>query len=137
MDELYREHILEHYRHPHNKGVLPRADATARVANPVCGDKVEMYVSFDGKGNVGDISFDGESCAVSTASASLLTDCAKGKAIQTLKVMTPGDVYTLLGTTLNPARTACALLPYRAMLDALHENEKEKGKARPSVTKPL
>lgn len=137
MDELYREHILEHYRHPKNKGVLPDAQKSATVANPMCGDKMTIYVSLDADDRVSEISFDGESCAVATASASLLTDYAKGKAIQILKVMTPGDVYTLLGTTLNPARTACALLPYRAMLDALHENEKEKGKARPSVTKPL
>ncbi len=118
-DELYREHILEHYRHPHNKGVLSHADATARAANPVCGDKISIYFLFDAEGKVADVSFDGESCAIATASASLLTDHAKGKTASTLKLMTPGDVYTLLGTTLNPARTACALLPYRALLDAL------------------
>ncbi len=123
MDELYREHILEHYRNPHNKGVLSSADATARAANPVCGDKVAIYISFDVEWKVTDISFDGESCAIATASASLLTDHARGKTMNELKVMTPGDVYTLLGTTLNPARTACALLPYRAMLDALNKYE--------------
>src|SRR3989344_6899250 len=118
VDELYREHILEHYRNPHNKGVLSNASATARAANPVCGDRIEIYFLFDSEGKVIDVSFDGESCAVATASASLLTDHAKGKTLDELKIMTPGDLYTLLGTTLNPARTVCALLPYRAMLDA-------------------
>lgn len=130
-DELYRENILEHYRHPHNKGVLTRADATARAANPVCGDMITIYILFDTKGKVSDISFDGESCAIATASASLLTDYAKGKTARELKLMTPGDVYSLLAVTINPARTACALLPYRAMLDALH-NHQEIGKVKPS-----
>jgi len=119
MDELYREHILEHYRHPHNKGIISGANAHAKASNPVCGDRVEIFLSSDGKGNISHMTFDGESCAIATASASLLTDYAKGKTIQELKVMTPGDVYSLLSATINPARTACALLPYRAMLDAL------------------
>jgi len=123
MDELYREHILEHYRHPHNKGVLKRATSSALAANPTCGDVMTIYFLFDANGKVVDASFNGESCAIATASASLLTDYAKEKTTEELKVMTPGDVYTLLGTTLNPARTACALLPYRAMLDALKTYE--------------
>lgn len=122
MDDLYREHILEHYRHPKNKGVLSHAQKTATASNPMCGDKMTVYLSSDAEGCISDISFDGESCAVATASASLLTEYAKKRDTESLKIMTPGDVYTLLGTTLNPARTACALLSYRALLDALQDH---------------
>lgn len=130
-DELYREHILEHYRHPHNKGALLYAQKTSTTTNPMCGDKMTIYFSLGADGCVSDISFDGESCAIATASASLLTDYAKGKTARELKMMTPGDVYSLLAATINPARTACALLPYRAMLDALHDHQ-EIGKVKPS-----
>lgn len=122
-DELYREHILEHYRHPRNKRAISDASVSAKAVNPVCGDIITVYFLFDEKGGVADMAFDGESCAIATASASLLTDHAKGKTARELKVMTPGDVYSLLAITINPARTACALLPYRAMLDALQRHD--------------
>src|SRR4026208_1084258 len=75
---LYQEMILDHYRRPRNKGTLERADAAVEMKNPLCGDEITLEVAFDGSG-VGDVRFSGRGCAISQASASMMTQLVKGK----------------------------------------------------------
>lgn len=112
---IYHELILDHYHYPHNKGSLIEPDGKAHVSNVTCGDKITMYVRVQ-KNLIEDIRFDGEACAISTASASLLTDHVKGKSIKEANMLTQQDVLSLLQVELTPVRLKCALVP----LETLH-----------------
>ena len=78
MDDFYKEYILDHYRNPRNFGHLDRADATAEDLNPLCGDTIRMELALDDEGRVEDVRFSGKGCAISQASASMLTESIKG-----------------------------------------------------------
>jgi nitrogen fixation NifU-like protein len=116
MDDLYRDEILEHYRQPHNFGTLDAPDAVYEGNNPLCGDRITMMVRLGEDGAVSDVAFSGRGCAISQASASLLTDAVKGRALADVEALTNQDVLDLLGIEISPARLKCALLS----LDTLH-----------------
>ena len=78
MDDFYKEYILDHYRNPRNFGHLDRVDARAEDLNPLCGDTITMELAVDGEGKVEDVRFSGKGCAISQASASMLTESIKG-----------------------------------------------------------
>jgi nitrogen fixation NifU-like protein len=118
MDDLYRDYILEHYRRPHNFGQLDGATASQEGANPLCGDRITMQLRVRG-GVIDGVAFTGRGCAISQASASLLTDEIKGKALDQAHAMTSGDVLELLGIEISPARMKCALLSLETMHGAL------------------
>ena len=118
MDDLYRDYILEHYRRPHNFGQLDGATTSQEGANPLCGDRITMQLRVRG-GVIDGVGFTGRGCAISQASASLLTDEIKGKALDTAQAMTSGDVLELLGIEISPARMKCALLSLETMHGAL------------------
>ena len=118
MDDLYRDYILEHYRRPHNFGQLDGATASQEGANPLCGDRITMQLRVRG-GVIDGVAFTGRGCAISQASASLLTDEVKGKDVEKANAMTPGDVLELLGIEISPARMKCALLSLETMHGAL------------------
>lgn len=119
MDDLYRDEILEHYRQPHNFGTLDDPDASYEGNNPLCGDRITMMVSIDGAGNVHDVAFSGRGCAISQASASLLTDEIRGRSIGEVKAMRNQDILDLLGIEISPARLKCALLSLDTLQHAL------------------
>ena len=79
MDDLYRDEILEHYRNPHNFGTLTEPTMAKEGANPLCGDRITLMLGIDDDGTVKDVAFTGRGCAISQASASMLTDEIKGK----------------------------------------------------------
>lgn len=79
LRELYQEVILDHGKHPRNFRVLPDADREARGDNPMCGDRVTVYLRLDENGRIGDVAFQGRGCAISTASASMMTELVVGK----------------------------------------------------------
>lgn len=117
--DLYQEEILEHYKHPHHHGKLEYADVVQREHNPLCGDQLTFYVTFtDDK--VADIAFEGEGCAISQASASMLSDEVMGKTIEELKQLQKEDVLDLLGIELGPTRLKCALLSVQGITRAAH-----------------
>lgn len=118
-EEIYREHILNHSSRPRNKGALPNADVESKASNPSCGDSLCLYLALDDDGKVSAASFEGQGCAVSQAAASMLTDAVKGKGVDELRLITPGDVYTMLGIRVSPSRSKCALLAYGALGGAL------------------
>ena len=118
MDDLYRDYILEHYRRPHNFGVLDNATATQEGANPLCGDRITLQLRLTGD-QIAAVGFTGRGCAISQASASLLTDEIKGKPVETAAAMQAGDVLDLLGIEISPARMKCALLSLETLQGAL------------------
>lgn len=121
-EELYRQNILEFYKYPHNKSEMTGADLVGEGVNASCGDKITFYMGLDGD-RVAEVSFDGDGCAVSMASVSMLTDKVKGKTLDELRALAPGDIYNMLGVQISPGRVKCALLGYEAMNKAL-KNDK-------------
>lgn len=137
---LYQELILDHYRKPRNKGKLDNADATIEMRNPLCGDEVDVQFIFDGDA-VGDVKFRGRGCAISQASASMMTQIIKGKnaadidAIRTrFRELIMGDLSAandkslgslraLSGVSKFPARVKCALLAWNALETALEQRK--------------
>jgi nitrogen fixation NifU-like protein len=122
MDDLYRDYILEHYRRPHNFGVLDDATASYEGSNPLCGDRIRLQVRV-ADGAIAEVGFTGRGCAISQASASLLTDEIKGKPVAVAAAMTPDDLLDLLGIEISPARMKCAMLSHEALQHVLAESD--------------
>lgn len=114
MDDLYKEIILDHYQNPHNHGSLPDATNTYEDSNPLCGDRVRMELKIE-NGVIADVRFTGKGCAISQASASMLTDEVKGKPLDALHAIDKQAVLDMLGIPLSPSRVKCALLPLKVM----------------------
>ena len=118
MDDIYREIILDHYKNPRNFGKLDAPSGSFSLYNSACGDKIEIEIEVKSE-IVKDIKFRGEGCAISMASASLLTENVIGKSIEEIKKMERKDILKLLGTELTPSRLKCALLPLEVLHKAL------------------
>jgi nitrogen fixation protein NifU and related proteins len=125
LDQLYKELILEHYKHPRNKGTLEHAISEEGV-NPSCGDEIKLYLKFADKA-IKDVKFIGEGCAISQASASMMTEAIKGKSLEEVSSLTRdfkamihgeapadelGDLKMLQGISKLHARVKCATLPW-------------------------
>ncbi len=140
LSDLYQELILDHNRRPRNYGALPDADHTAKGYNPLCGDKLTIYAKLDGD-RISGLSFEGSGCAISKASASLLTDAVKGKTVEEAGALfsrvhamltTPvgkdvpeadlesmGKLAALSGVREFPVRVKCASLAWHTLKAAL------------------
>ncbi len=114
MDDIYRQYILEHFREPRNHGSLEHPDIHAADTNPLCGDRVELDLNVH-DGRVSEVRFHGRGCAISQASASMLTEKIEGATLDELKAITPHDVLEMLGVEIGPARQRCALLGLRVL----------------------
>ena len=120
MDDLYRDYILEHYRRPHNFGPLEDATVSREGANPLCGDRITLQLGVK-DGVVQAVGFTGRGCAISQASASLLTDEIKGKPIEEVEAFGADDLLDLLGIEISPARLKCAMLSHDTLRGALNQ----------------
>ena len=129
MDDLYRDYILEHYRRPHNFGVLEAPTASYEGSNPLCGDRITMMLGIS-DGVVRDVAFTGRGCAISQASASLLTDEIKGKTVEEVEKLTPDDLLGLIGIEISPARLKCALLSLDTVAHALADDAAKQAEAQ-------
>lgn len=118
MDSIYREIILEHSKNPSNKGKLDPADYTYEDLNPLCGDEVRIDVRV-ADGTVSEIAWSGHGCAISQASASLLTEMVDGKSLDEIRALGKDDILEELGIDLSPARLKCALLSLSVLKSAL------------------
>ena len=116
--DLYRELILDHYKHPRNFGTLEKPDATAQEYNATCGDRIRMEIKT-ANGKIEDIKFSGEGCAISQASASMLTEKVKSMGTNAVMKLATDDILALLETTLTPSRIKCAVLPLEVLQKAL------------------
>jgi nitrogen fixation NifU-like protein len=145
LEELYREVILDHYRNPRNRGHLESPDATAEGVNPLCGDEINIEVSFDGD-VVDEVAVEGQGCSISQSSASMMTEAIKGKTKSEIadlvsrfrKMMSLeesedtgldperpgsvlGDIEALQGVRQYPVRIKCASLGWNTLMEALEE----------------
>ena len=143
LKELYQEIILDHAKNPRNKGKCENYNHDAKAHNPLCGDKVHIYLKLDDDKNIKGLSFEGEGCAISLASASILTDILKGKDLSFTKKVTD-DFLNMLKTkskiTLNslskdqvttinslsgvqefPMRIKCATMAWHTLLAAIEK----------------
>ncbi|NJN19158.1 MAG: SUF system NifU family Fe-S cluster assembly protein [Oscillochloris sp.] len=121
MDDMYREQILEHAKHPHNFGTLEAPAISHEEHNPLCGDRVRIDLIV-ADGVITDVAFSGRGCAISQASASLLTDELRGMAVEDAKTYSKEDLLELIGIPLanNPVRLKCALLSLKTLKAGLY-----------------
>jgi nitrogen fixation protein NifU and related proteins len=114
-DDIYREIILDHYRNPRNKGKLPHADVSTHDSNPLCGDEIDIHLKVE-QGKIKDIKFEGRGCAISQASASMLTEMVLDKPLTAVKDLAKDDILENIGLmNLGPARIKCALLSLKVL----------------------
>lgn len=120
-DDMYREVILDHSKHPHNFGTLEGASVSHEEHNPLCGDRVRIDLAIH-DGVIADVAFSGRGCAISQASASLLTDELRGKTVDEAKAISKEDLLDLIGIPLakNPVRLKCALLSLKTLKAGLY-----------------
>jgi nitrogen fixation NifU-like protein len=110
MDDFYKEYILDHYRNPRNFGHLENPTAKAEDLNPLCGDKIAMELLVGDDGKISDVRFSGKGCAISQASASMLTESIKGKTLEEVAHLSHDVVLENVGIGISPTRMKCAML---------------------------
>jgi nitrogen fixation NifU-like protein len=135
LSDIYGEILLDHYRLPRNKGRLEHATLSVEGVNPLCGDEITLDLEFDGE-RLKDITFSGKGCAISMASASMLTEVLKGKTLEEIESWIAafrefirtgrapegldfGDLLALEGISKLPVRVKCATLPWTTLEEAL------------------
>ena len=130
--DIYRELILDYYRNPRNFGKLDPHDIDSKDSNPLCGDEIEIQIQVSKDGKIGDIRFSGKGCAISQASASMLTELAKGKPLEWTKDLSKEDILKMLGTSdLGPASIKCALLSMKVLKTGVYGYLGAEGAAQP------
>lgn len=117
--DMYREIIIDHYRHPRNFGRVKQPTASAEKRNTLCGDEIKISVRTDKKGKIGEIKFEGAGCSISRAGGSILTEKVKGKTLAELKKYSDQNFIKDMGVPIMPARKRCALLALEALRQAL------------------
>jgi nitrogen fixation NifU-like protein len=117
MDDFYRDYILDHYRNPRNFGHLEHPDAQAEDLNPLCGDQIRMELKL-ADGVVEDVRFSGKGCAISQASASMLTETVKGMKLADVAKLSKDVVLENIGIGISPTRMKCAMLGLRVLKSA-------------------
>lgn len=145
LDQLYRDVIFEHYRRPHNKGVIEDAQIVTKGNNPVCGDRVTVYGKLGGDGRLERVCFDGKGCAICMASCSLMTEAMRGKTLDEagkasdhFKAMMRNeapfeapeelpDLEALEGVRKFSVRVKCATLPWTTLKNGILEYQAGKG----------
>jgi nitrogen fixation NifU-like protein len=118
MDDFYRDFILDHYRNPRNFGHLENPDAQAEDLNPLCGDQIKFELKLDSDGRVEDVRFSGKGCAISQASASMLTEAVKGTKLEDVARLSKDVVLENVGIGISPTRMKCAMLGLKVLKTA-------------------
>ncbi len=119
IDQMYQENILDHYKNPRNFGKIMDATVHHREKNPLCGDELDAYFFIDDDRNIADVKIYGRGCAISQASASMLTEKVKGKSIDEIKKLKKDDILEMLGIPISAARLKCALLSMDTFKNAI------------------
>jgi nitrogen fixation protein NifU and related proteins len=119
-EELYQEHILDHYEDPYHRGPCERCTHRHEDDNPLCGDVVRMELRISPAGSIEGAYFDGAGCCISQAAASMLVEQFDGKTVEEVKHFTANDMLELFGVRLTPNRQKCCLLPWRVLQAAIY-----------------
>lgn len=119
-DEIYQEHILDHYEDPYHRGGCDRCTHRHEDDNPLCGDVVRMELQIDERGAIRQVYFDGDGCCISQAAASMLVEHFDGKNVDEVKQFTAHQMLDLFGVRLTPNRQKCCLLPWRVLEAAIY-----------------
>lgn len=127
--DMYAEEIIAYYEHPENKYKMNDASWSYSDFNPVCGDKITVYIKVD-EDKIKKMSFEGDGCAISMAAASMLTEQVEGKDIDEIEKMGPADVIKMIKVDPGPVRLKCATLSLRALQKAvfLYKHKEQNGK---------
>lgn len=132
-EELYQEHILDHYEDPYHRGACPQCTHRHEDDNPLCGDVVRMELNIDPAGRIQQAYFDGDGCCISQAAASMLTQRMEGHSVDEVRQFSANDMLELFGVRLTPNRQKCCLLPWRVLQTAVFSPVKEGDAAGPSA----
>lgn len=141
-EELYQEHVLDHYEDPFHRGVCPHATHAHEDDNPLCGDVVRMEAQIDSDGVLRELWFDGDGCCISQASASMLVEHMHGKSVDDVKNFTADQMLGLFQASLTPNRQKCCLLPWRVLQSTIYSpiegdaNDPDSHQPRPSFGGP-
>ena len=119
-EEIYQEHILDHYEDPFHRGHLPTATHAHEENNPLCGDVVRVELRLGPDGKIEDSFFTGQGCVISQASASMLLEEMCGKTLDDVKDFSAEDMLKLYGARLTPNRQKCCLLSWKVLQSAVH-----------------
>jgi nitrogen fixation protein NifU and related proteins len=119
-EQLYQEHILDHYEDPFHRGNCPKCTHAHEDDNPLCGDVIRMELQIDDKGSMKEIFFNGDGCCISQASASMLVEKFNGRHIDEVKKFSANDMLQLFGARLTPNRQKCCLLSWRVLQAAIY-----------------
>lgn len=128
-EELYQEHILDHYEDPFHRGTLPGATHAHEDKNPLCGDVVRIELALDDNGKIEDAYFTGEGCVISQASASMLLEALQGKTVEDVKKFSAEKMLELYGPRLTPNRQKCCLLSWKVLQSAVYSPLTEGGQS--------
>ncbi|MBE7557155.1 MAG: SUF system NifU family Fe-S cluster assembly protein [Anaerolineales bacterium] len=115
MDDFYRENILDHYRHPRNAGKLEQPTHSHEEHNPLCGDVIRLDLHVNEDNIIDQVAFTGKGCAISQASASMLTEMIQGKSLEEAKQIGKEQILEALGIEIGPVRLKCALLSLKVL----------------------
>ncbi len=126
MDELYDDHILDHFESPYHKGHLANPTCCHSDRNPICGDQVTVELLIDEQNRVKDAYFDGKGCAISQAAASILCQSIEGKSLDELKDFQAKDMLELLKVRLTASRQKCGLLGFKVLKTMLYSLDQQR-----------
>ena len=118
-EDIYQEHVLDHYDDPYHRGPCPHATHADEDDNPLCGDVVRIEMRITPEGEAREIWFNGDGCCISQASASMLVEAMEGKAVEEIKEFSAEEMLKLFGPRLTPNRKKCCLLPWRVLQSAI------------------
>jgi nitrogen fixation NifU-like protein len=132
-EELYQEHVLDHYEAPYHRGHCAKATHRHEDDNPLCGDVVAVELAIDGQGRVNEAWFEGEGCCISQASASMLMERIEGMTVDDVRQFSVDDMLQLFGARLTPNRQKCCLLSWKVLQSAIYSPLAEDGRGSSSL----
>ena len=119
-EDIYEEHVLDHYEDPYHRGALDEATHAHEADNPLCGDVIHIDLKMNADGKIEDAWFEGKGCVISQASASMLIEKIEGKTLDEVHAFSADEMLVLFGPKLTPNRQKCCLLGWRVLQSAVH-----------------
>jgi nitrogen fixation NifU-like protein len=126
-EEIYQEHVLDHYEDPFHRGPCENATHRHEDDNPLCGDVIQVELRIDDNGKIAEAWFDGDGCCISQASASMLMEKIEGKTIDEVREFAAEQMLDLFGARLTPNRQKCCLLPWQVLQTAVFSHADDDG----------